>query len=128
MSLLNALLGNASDVDPAEVERDYAHVLLPGEAVEVAFRMVRDLYVFTDWRMLLIDRQGLTGRKVELMTVPYRSITAFSVETAGTFDMDSELKVWVSGQNGPIQRTLKKGANIEGVQKAISAGISGRAG
>ncbi|MEM7709634.1 MAG: PH domain-containing protein [Pseudomonadota bacterium] len=126
MSLLSSIFGNASDVEPTEVAEEFDHVLLPDETVEVAFRVVRDLYVFTTWRMLLVDKQGLTGRKVHLLTVPYRSMTAFSIETAGRFDMDSELTVWISGHGDPLRRTLKKGANIEGVQKAISAGMAGR--
>lgn len=127
MSLLNALLGTASDVAVDEIQRDYAHVLLDGEEVAAAFRVVRDLYVFTDWRALLVDRQGLSGRKVELLTIPYRSITAFSIETAGTFDMDSELTLWISGRTEPLRRTLRKDAKIEAIHRAIAAGLAGRA-
>lgn len=91
--------------------------------MQVAFRILRDLIVFTDRRLILVDKQGLTGRKVSYLTVPYRAITSFSVETAGSFDLDSELAIWVSGRPEPIRKTLKRGANILAIQQAIAASI-----
>jgi len=123
MGLLDGLLGHGSDLAPGEVDRQLAGVLTQGESVRIAFRVLRDLMVFTDRRLILIDKQGMTGRKVEYLTVPYRAITAFSVETAGSFDMDSELKVWVSGRPDPIERTLKRGADVMGIQQAIAASL-----
>ena len=119
MGLLNGLMGHGSDVDAASLEKELDGALAPGETVEVAFRVLRDLIVFTNKRLLLVDEQGLTGRKAEWLTIPYRAITSFSIENAGTFDMDSELRIWVSGRPEPIQKTLKRGANIRGIQAAI---------
>ena len=124
MGLLDALMGNASDVAPDKVVAELSDVLVEGETVHLAFKMVRDLYVFTDWRMILVDKQGITGRKVEYSTIPYASMTAFSIENAGTFDMDSELRIWISGRAEPLERTLKKGANIVGIQKAIATSMA----
>ncbi|SFG53316.1 PH domain-containing protein [Methylobacterium gossipiicola] len=122
MGILDGLLGHGSDLSPAEVNEQLSGILVPGEIVQVAFRIIRDLIVFTDRRLILVDKQGITGRKVAYMTVPYRAITCFSVETAGNFDLDSELKIWVSGRE-PIQRTLKRGADILGIQQAIAASL-----
>ena len=55
--------------------------------------MIRDLFVFTNKRLILVDKQGLTGNKVEYHSLPYRTITHSRVETAGHFDLDAELKV-----------------------------------
>jgi len=55
--------------------------------------LIRALFVFTNKRLILVDKQGLTGNKVEYHSLPYRIITHFSVETAGHFDLDAELKV-----------------------------------
>lgn len=123
MGLLDSLLGHGSEVATDDVNRQLAGVLAPGEEVRVGFKVFRDLMIFTDRRMILIDRQGVTGRKVEYLTVPYRAITAFSVENAGTFDLDSELKIWTSGRSEPIQRTLKKGTDVLGIQQAIAASL-----
>ncbi|HEY8453879.1 MAG TPA: PH domain-containing protein, partial [Natronosporangium sp.] len=37
------------------------------------------------------------GRKKDFTSLPYAKVQAFSVETAGTFDLDSELELWFSG-------------------------------
>ena len=123
MGILDGLLGHGSDLSEAELGQQLAGVLTEGEPVRVAFKVIRDLFVFTDRRLIFVDRQGLTGRKVEYLTIPYRAITSFSVETAGSFDLDSELKIWVSGRPDPIQRTLKRGANVLGIQQAIAASL-----
>jgi hypothetical protein len=123
MGFLDGLLGHGSDLSPAEVNEQLAGILTEGEPVQIAFRLIRDLIVFTDRRLILVDKQGITGRKVSYLTVPYRAITSFSVETAGSFDLDSELAIWVSGRSEPIRKTLKRGANILGIQQAIAASI-----
>ena len=123
MGLLDGLLGHGSDAAPEAVAQELDGMLVPGETVQVAFRVIRDVIVFTDRRMILVDKQGVTGRKVSYLTVPYRAITSFSVETAGSFDMDSELKIWISGRPEPIQRTLRRGADILGIQQAIAGSL-----
>ncbi|TXN33746.1 PH domain-containing protein [Methylobacterium sp. WL19] len=123
MGILDGLFGHGSDLSPQEVNDSLAGILTQGETVQVAFRVIRDLIVFTDRRLILVDKQGMTGRKVAYMTVPYRAITCFSVETAGGFDFDSELAIWVSGRPEPIRKTLKRGADILGIQQAIAASV-----
>ena len=121
MGLFNAMLGNASDVDAEEIAEEYAPILADGETVEAAFKMVRDLYIFTSKRLILVDKQGMTGRKAEYRSIPYRAVTQFSVENAGTFDSDAEMRIWVSGQAEPLTRQLKRGANVEAIQKALAS-------
>ncbi|MCO1655788.1 PH domain-containing protein [Pseudonocardia humida] len=125
MGLLSGITGNASRLDPGKAARDYARLLGQGEQVIAAYQLVRDAFLFTDRRLILIDKQGVTGRKVEYHTVPYKSITHFAVETAGTFDLDAELKIWISSTAEPIQRQFGKGADVYEVQ-ALLAGMVGR--
>lgn len=120
MGILSGLMGNATEVSVQEVERDCAPLLIEGENVEKAFRLVRDLFVFTSKRLILIDKQGVTGNKVQYLSLPYHSINHFATETAGHFDLDAELKIWVRGESGPLVKQFKKGSNIESVQKALA--------
>jgi hypothetical protein len=53
---------------------------------------------------MISNKQGMTGRKVDYHSIPYRAITQFKIETAGHFDLDAKLKIWVSGQNNPIEK------------------------
>jgi hypothetical protein len=123
MGLLSGLLGNASQADVADTEEALARILADGERVEQAFRLVRDMLIFTDRRLILVDRQGVTGRKAEYHSVPYRAITQFSVESAGALDLEAELKVWVSSLPEPIRKQFTRGSSIYDVQKALAAHV-----
>ena len=120
MGFLDGILGNASRVDPVAAAREYGRLLADGEQVHAAYVLVRDAVLFTDRRLILIDKQGMTGRKIEYHTLPYRSITHFSVETAGTFDLDAELKIWMSGGGGPISAQFGKGVDVYEVQALLT--------
>ena len=116
MGLISGLLGNAAEIDTVKIQTEFAQVLAPGEKVEKAYQLIRDMFVFTDKRLIFVNRQGLTGSKVEYQSIPYRSITRFSVETAGTFDLDAELKIWLTGNPAPIELQFNKKLNIYTVQ------------
>lgn len=120
MGLLDGVLGNASKIDATKIQAEFAQILAPGEKVEHAYQLIRDYFVFTDKRFVLVDKQGLTGSKVEYRSIPYRSITHFSIETAGTFDLDAELKIWITG-GGMIQKQFNKKLSIYEVQAVLAA-------
>lgn len=122
MGLLSSLLGNASKVSKEEVEKELGPILAASEEVDLAFKLVRDLIVFTDKRLIIVDKQGITGKKVEYHSYPFKAISHFSVETAGHFDLDAELKVWVSSAPLPaIVKQFKKDDSIYDIQKALAA-------
>lgn len=121
MGLFSALLGNAGVVSSDELNKEYSKLLIEGETIQIGFRVIRDVFMFTDKRLILIDRQGLTGKKVEYLSVLYKSISKFSIETAGTFDLEAELKIWISSEQIPsIQKKFNKQVNIYDVQKVLS--------
>lgn len=120
MGILDGLMGNASEMEKDKVQSELKDLLASSEKVEHAYKLIRDLIVFTDKRLLLIDKQGVTGKKVEYHSIPYTSIVHFSIETAGTFDLDAELKIWLSGSATPIQKKFNKSLNIYKVQSVLA--------
>ena len=120
MGLISGLLGNASEIDPKQAQAEFVQILLPDEEIQRAYQLIRDSFLFTSRRLILVDRQGLTGSKVEYHSLPYKDITHFSVETAGTFDLDAELKIWVSGNPVPIQKQFNKKVNVYDVQRVLA--------
>lgn len=124
MGLLDGLMGNASQVDSQEVADELAPILgessASKEEVMVAYKLVRDMIVFTNKRFMFIDKQGMTGKKVDYLSIPYKSITQFKVETAGHFDSDCELKIWISGQSSPFEVELKSSL-AQDVQKSLAS-------
>ena len=123
MGLFDGVLGNASKIDPAQIQQEFSQILAPGEQVEHAYQLIRDYFVFTDKRFVLVDKQGLTGSKTEYHSIPYKSITHFSIETGGTFDLDAELKIWISGTALPIQKQFNKKLSIYEVQSVLASYI-----
>ena len=120
MGFLDGLMGNASELKLADVQKEFAHILASSETVEKAYKLVRDLFIFTNKRLILIDKQGITGKKMEIHSIPYKSVTHFSIETAGTFDMDAELKIWISGNHAPLEKTFNKSLNIYELQSVLA--------
>lgn len=124
MGLFDGILGNATDIKHEEVKKELSAVLMPNENIDLAFKLVRDLIVFTDYRLIVVDKQGISGKKVDYKTFPYKSISRFSVETAGHFDLDAELKIWISGAVEPAQSLqFKKDKSITQIQQALATAI-----
>jgi hypothetical protein len=120
MGLFSGLLGNAGQIDLADVEDEFGQILLPDEKLQQAYKVIRDLIVFTDKRLILVDKQGITGSKKEFMSIPYHSIVRFSAETKGHFDLESDLHIWLSSTDTPITKTFSKDGSILEVQKALA--------
>lgn len=124
MGLFSGLLGNASQKDVEKVEKQLADILIPSEQVSLAFSLIRDLIVFTDYRLILVDKQGLTGKKTAYKSLPYSSISRFTVETSGHFDLDAELKIWVSSALEPAEvLQFKSDGNVIQIQQALAAAV-----
>ncbi|MGT2715057.1 PH domain-containing protein [Streptococcus respiraculi] len=124
MGLLSGLIGNAAQADTAKVEAQLEDVLLATEQVTSAFSLVRDLIVFTDKRLILVDKQGMTGKKTSYKSIPYRSISRFEVETSGHFDLDAELKIWISSSMEPAEiLQFKSDKSVIAIQKALAKAV-----
>lgn len=115
------MIGNSGAVPKDSLQRDYGTLLVEGENIELGFKLIRDTFIFTSMRLILVDKQGLTGSKIEYLSIAYRSISRFSVETAGTFDLDAELKIWVSSEQQPsIVKQFTKGVDVYEVQRVLA--------
>ena len=126
MGLFSSLLGNAGVARPEELQQDYGMLLTEGETIEIGFKLIRDVFIFTNKRLILVDKQGLTGKKIEYKTVVYKSITRFSIETAGHFDLEAELKIWVSSETVPsVSKRFNKQVNIYDMQKVLAKHVLG---
>lgn len=105
-------------VDVSTVEAQILTLLMDGEQVFLAFKGGRDFVVFTDKRIIAVDVQGIRGNKKDYTSLPYKKIQAFSVETAGTFDLDSELDLWFSGA-GLVKFEFKGQVDVAYLSKLI---------
>ena len=111
---------SSHEIVPAEIERSYGAILIEGERVLAAFKAVRDTAFLTSHRFVLVDVQGMSGSKVAVQSVPYRSIVRFSVESAGTFDIDSDLQIWASGMASPLTVKISRDADPQTISRLLA--------
>lgn len=120
MGIFSGLMGHESEVSLDKIKGEFQPVLVEGEQLLKAFKVLRDLFVFTNKRLILVDKQGLTGSKADFMTIPYSSITRFSKESQGMLDLDAELKIWIRGESQPIRKEFGKNQHINEVYHILS--------
>ena len=122
MGLLNTILGNANQVNINEIKAQFENVLVENENIEAAFSLFRDKMVFTNKRIIFLDKQNVTGSKKEYLSVPYHAVSVFSVESAGTFDADAESKLWVR-ELGQKKKKVGKNTDTLQIQKILASYI-----
>lgn len=120
MADLTAIM-NWTFIKETDIPNDINDILINGEAVEVAYKTVRDVAVVTNKRIIIADKQGITGKKVEVYTIPFKSIIMYSSENAGTLDFNSEIELWT--RVGKFKLNLKKGVDIRKLDKIIGRNI-----
>jgi hypothetical protein len=98
-------------IDPSGITAELHPLLVQGEQMVSAFKGIRDYVAFTNKRVIAVNAQGITGKKRDYTSLPYSRIQAFSVETAGRFDLDAELELWFSGL-GKVRFEFKGGVDI----------------
>lgn len=97
-------------------------LLIPGETIIGSYKGVRDSVTFTNKRVIAVNVQGLTGKKKDYTSLPYSKIQAFSVETSGVFDLDSELELWFSSL-GLVTFEFTGSSDIAAIGQAIGSFI-----
>jgi hypothetical protein len=103
-----------------EIAPTVSPILIAGEEVVSCYEAVRDFVVFTNKRHIATNVQGLTGKKRDFTSLPYRKIQAFSLDTAGTFDLDAERDLWSSGL-GKVRLEFKGNADIRQIGQMIGS-------
>lgn len=104
---------------PGSFNSKLAPLLVNGEEIVGCYKSIRDGVAFTNRRIFIINIQRMTGKKKDITSLPYSKIQAFSTETAGVFDMDSELEMWFSGL-GKVKLEFTGSTNIAEICKMIS--------
>jgi hypothetical protein len=120
----NGLFVKLGPTDPKPIAAELAPLLIDGERVFLAFKGMRDSVAFTNKRLITVNVQGLTGKKRDYSSLPYSKIQAWSIETAGRFDMDAELELWFSGL-GKVRLEFRGQIDIRTIGKLIGDHVLG---
>ena len=115
----NASVFKLKKVDASKFDSELRDLLIDGENIIGCYQDVRDHVFFTDKRVIAVNVQGITGKKKDFTTLPYSKISAYSVETAGTFDLESELDLYYSGV-GRVRFEFKGSSDILEICRIIA--------
>lgn len=115
----NGSVFKLSEIRPEEIGPVVSPLLIQGEQIVACFKAMRDFVVFTDKRVIAVNVQGMTGRKRDFTSLPYSKVQAFSIETAGTFDLDAELDLWFSGL-GMVRLEFRGSADVRALSQMIA--------
>lgn len=121
MGLFTGATKGGASAELKKLHGEYKLLLIDGEIIEVGFSVGRDTILFTNRRLILVNIQGLSGRKIEYLSIPYSRINKFSIETGASFDLDAELMIWVAGETIPIEKKFNKDVNIYDFQKVLAS-------
>ena len=113
---------NLRQIPNSQVRGEVTSLFVNGENIVSAFQTVRDQVVFTDKRIIVINVQGITGKKVSYSSYPYSKVQYYSIETAGMFDIDSELILYFSN-GASLQFDFKSEVNIRQISTLIASYI-----
>ncbi|GCE46090.1 PH (Pleckstrin Homology) domain-containing protein [Thermosporothrix hazakensis] len=108
-----------SPIPPQQVMSLVGPMLVADEQIIAAFKSIRDSVVFTNKRILAINVQGITGKKIDYTSLPYSKVQAFSIETAGVLDRDCELELYYSAV-GKVKFEIRGSFDIVGFNRILS--------
>jgi len=120
MGILNTILGNVSEMDADVLKKEFGVLLCEDERIEKAYKLIRDKWIFTNKRLIILDVQGVTGKKREYHSIPYRSVNHFLIETAGTLDTDAEMKIWIKGCDALLTQNFGRNSNLAEIQRVLA--------
>ena len=103
------------------VPEDIRVLFIDGEEAQIAYKTVRDVAVVTNKRFIIADKQGITGKKVEVYSIPFKSIDMYSTENAGRLDLNAEIELWT--RTGRMKINLGRGVDIRKLDKIIASAI-----
>lgn len=123
MGLFSGDTKNTTGMDTKKFYTEFGQLLVDGEIIEAVFVVARDTLLFTNKRLILVEIQGVSGRQIEYLSVPYFRIMKFSVQTGGSFDLNAELKLWIGSDTIPIEKNFNKDLNVYEVQKVLASHV-----
>jgi hypothetical protein len=123
MGLFSGESKNAALMETRKYHAEYSQLLVDGEIIEAGFVVARDTFLFTNKRFILVEIQGVSGRQIEYLSIPYSTIMKFSVQTGSNFDLNAELKLWIGSETIPLEKKFSSDVSIYDVQKVLASHV-----
>lgn len=121
MSIFNILKGASSQINALKHDPELNDYLLDDEKVEIAYATVRDYIAFTPLRIIIVDKQGVSGRKKEYQSVPYSKVLTFTACRKGMMELDAELRIYIMSLPEPISIKFGDNESLCAVSRGLAA-------
>lgn len=112
--------GKAGKIEPDKIKQKLPPILIPEEKILAAYIIVLDVWVFTTKRLIMVEKQNITTRKVLYHSIPYKNIVRFIIGTAGHTDIESSLKIWVAGLSKPLVKEFGRNVDIFEIARILA--------
>ena len=107
------------ETDPSD---DILNILVGGEEIKCAYKTVSDIAAITNKRIIIAEKQGYTGKEIEIYSIPYKSIAMYATESEHCSEScTTKLEIWTCAGN--LTLTLEKGVDIRKLDKMIAEHI-----
>lgn len=123
MGLFSGDVKQTGSAETKKFHSYYGQLLVDGEIIEAGYVVLRDKFLFTNKRLILVDIQGISGKQLEYLSIPYSNITKFSFQTGESFDLNAELKIWIGSDTTPLEKKFNKELSVYEVQKVLASHV-----
>jgi hypothetical protein len=124
MGLFSVFTTNSGVIESDKLADDFSRILTDIEEIEVGFRLKEDTFIFTNKRLILVEKLKEDDKDIVYLTVPYSQISFFSVVSKKAFDSKASLKIFLSGQTDPvINKEFNKSVDVYEVQKILAGHV-----
>ena len=121
MSFLSKFLNSSGILEISKIMEDYGQLFLDNEEIEVGFKLIEDIFIFTNKRLIVIERKKDQEDILAYTSLPYSKISYFTVEAKKPFDLKSVLKIWLNGQSEVVvEKEFNKSVDVYEVQKLLA--------
>lgn len=100
------------------IPKDIEELMVAKERPIIAYKTIRDVAIITNKRFIIRDAQGFTGKKVEIYSIPFKSINMWSTENTGRLDFNSEIELWTRA--GRLKINLAKGVDVRKIDRIMA--------
>jgi hypothetical protein len=109
------------DVDeaaPSEAPRLTGH-LIASEEARAVFVAASGGVIFTDRRILIVQREHLLEERIETISWSWREVRRFAIQEAASGEGHVSIRIWLGEEDHPLHLRANPGTEFGGLQALL---------
>jgi hypothetical protein len=124
MSFLSKFLNSSGILENSKITEDYGQLILDNEEIEVGFKLIEDIFIFTNKRLIFVEKKKEDEVIIAYKSLPYSQISYVTIEAKKAFELNATLKIWLSGQpDAVLEKEFNKSVDVYEVQKILAGHV-----